>query len=153
MNKKDQYTAAIREIEIRLAKGGDLIADLGNAAAVLKKRFSFFWVGFYIFVHNKLVLGPFQGTPACVFLEPGKGVCWGCVKAKRTIIVPDVHSFPDHIACDPASRSEIAVPVFDKKGAIRAVLDVDSEFVQTFDKVDQQGLENVAKLLAERWNE
>jgi len=153
MDKKDHYTAAEREIKIRLEKGGDLTADLGNTAAVLKKRFSFFWIGFYFFQHNNLVLGPFQGTPACVFLEKGKGVCWACVKKKKTIIVPDVHAFTDHIACDPASRSEIAVPVFDRKGSLRAVLDVDSEHLRAFDEDDRIGLESIAGLLAGCWND
>ncbi|NQT26239.1 GAF domain-containing protein, partial [candidate division KSB1 bacterium] len=113
MDKKAKYIASLREIDIRLEKGGDLIADLGNIAAVLKKRHPFFWVGFYFVQDDQLVLGPFQGTPACVFLEMGDGVCATCAKEKKTIIVPDVHKFPGHVACDPKSKSEIVVPFFD----------------------------------------
>jgi len=105
MTKTEKYIAAIREIEIRLEKGGDLIADLCNVAAVLKKRLAFFWIGFYLLKNNQLVLGPFQGSPACVFLKIGEGVCGTCADQRDTLIVPDVHQFPGHVACDPNSKS------------------------------------------------
>jgi len=147
MTKEDKYIASIREMEIRLAKGGDLVADLGNVAAILKKRQKFFWVGFYFLRDTRLVLGPFQGTPACVFLCVGKGVCGTCVQEKETILVPDVRQFPGHVPCDPSSKSEIAVPVFDRSEQLRAVLDVDSDHYNAFDDIDKRYLEKVARLV------
>ncbi len=126
MTKEENYIAALREIEVRLERGGDLVGDLGNVAAVLKKRLSFFWVGFYFYIENHLILGPFQGTPACVFLSMEKGVCAACVKKKETLLVPDVSQFPGHVPCDVDSKSEIVVPLFDEEGELRGVLDVDS---------------------------
>lgn len=144
MTKSDRYLAAAREIDIRLEKGGDPTADLGNVAAVLKKRLDFFWVGFYFLRGDRLVLGPFQGSPACVFLPMGEGVCGTCAAEGETIVVPDVHAFPGHIACDASSRSEIVVPLFDDKGSLIAVLDVDSDRPNHFDDVDREHLEALA---------
>lgn len=152
MTKQDRYTAAIREIEIRLERGGDLFADLGNVAAVLKKRLEFFWIGFYFFRENHLVLGPFQGTPACVFLSLEKGVCAACAREKKTILVPDVHCFPGHVACDSDSKSELTVPVFDRTGDLMAILDVDSVELNAFDEVDKEQLERIAESLVECWD-
>ncbi len=151
MTRTEKYIAALREIEIRLEKGGDFIADLGNIAAVLKKRLGFFWVGFYLIKDNRLVLGPFQGAPACVFLDIGEGVCGTCVKKKKTLIVPDVHQFPGHVACDPNSKSEMVIPLFDQNQSIRGVLDVDSDRQNDFDEVDQKYLEKIGDLLMPRW--
>ncbi|OVE78882.1 hypothetical protein BVY01_04160 [bacterium I07] len=147
MNKRDNYIAASREIAIRLNNGGDLIADIGNVMAVLKKRLSFYWVGLYFLHGDKLVLGPFQGTPACVFLNLNEGVCAECVRLQRSIVVPDVHLFSGHVACDPLSRSEIVIPVFDKKGLLVGVLDADSKESHFFDEIDRQYLESIAKTL------
>ncbi len=151
MSKQEQYIASLREIGVRLEKGGDLIGDLGNTAAVLKKRLGFFWVGFYFVNGNRLVLGPFQGTPACVFLPFSKGVCGTCASKKQTIIVPDVRAFSGHIACDPDSRSEIAVPVFDSEGRLKAVLDADSNRPDAFDETDRHYLEKVVQTIGSRW--
>lgn len=148
MTKKDQYIASLREMDVRLEKGGDLIADLGNVAAILKKRLGYFWIGFYFIQNARLVLGPFQGTPACVFLTCGMGVCGTCAERQETIVVPDVRAFPDHVACDAKSQSEIVVPVFDRSGALRAVLDVDSDRPDMFDEVDREYLEKVAERVA-----
>jgi len=152
MSKSEKYLACIREIEIRLEKGGDLIADLGNVTAIIKKRLDFFWIGFYLFTNNRLVLGPFQGTPACVFLPMDKGVCGACATRRETIIVENVHEFPGHIACDPNSKSEIVVPVFDSTGNLRAVLDIDNTLVDTFDKIDKENLEKIAKTIQPCWD-
>jgi L-methionine (R)-S-oxide reductase len=151
LTRTEKYIAALREIEIRLEKGGDFIADLGNIAAVLKKRLGFFWVGFYLIKDNRLVLGPFQGSPACVFLDIGEGVCGTCVKKKKTLIVPDVNQFPGHVACDPNSKSEMVIPLFDQNQSIRGVLDVDSNRQNDFDEVDQKYLEKIGELLMPRW--
>ena len=153
MDKKDKYTACQREIKIRLEKGGNLIADLGNVAAVLKKRMDhYFWVGFYFLEYDQLVLGPFQGTPACVFLQKDKGVCAACATQQKTICIPDVHQFPGHVACDPNSQSEIVVPMFDEDDNLRAVLDVDSNELNAFDEIDQTSLEAIADELKSIWN-
>jgi L-methionine (R)-S-oxide reductase len=153
VTKEEKYIASIREIEIRLERGGDLIADLGNVAAVLKKRMGFFWVGFYFYRENHLVLGPFQGTPACVFLAIAKGVCGTCAQKKETILVPDVHRFPGHVACDPNSKSEIVIPLFDASGSLRGVLDADSDVLDAFDDVDKIYLEKIGKLIEPCWDE
>lgn len=152
MNKADRYLACMREMRIRLEKGGNLIADLGNIAAILKKRMDhYFWVGFYFIEDDRLVLGPFQGTPACVFLKKGSGVCGTCASEQKTILVPDVRQFPGHVACDPLSQSEIVVPLFDLKGNLKAVLDVDSSMANAFDQVDQTHLEQIALEIQPLW--
>jgi GAF domain-containing protein len=151
MTKEDRYVAALREIDVRLAKGGDRIADLGNAAAVLRKRLGFFWVGFYLVRGDRLVLGPFQGNPACVFLPFGQGVCGTCAAHRETLVVPDVSAFAGHIACDPDSRSELAVPFFDGAGEVRAVLDVDSDRPDAFDPTDVTYCERLAARFTGLW--
>jgi len=150
MTKSDKYLASFREIEIRLKKNGELISDLGNTAAVLKKRLNYFWIGFYFLKDNRLVLGPFQGTPACVYLSLDSGVCAEAVKRGETVIVENVHEFPGHIACDPNSKSEIVVPIFNDKGEIKAVLDVDDDSFNSFDSVDKEWLEKIAGLFSQR---
>lgn len=144
MTKEEKYIACLREMDIRLQEGGDLIADLGNITAILRKRMDhYFWVGFYFLKENQLVLGPFQGTPACVFLNLETGVCAACAREKKVILVPDVHDFPGHVACDPHSKSEIVVPVFDKESHLFAVLDVDSSEVNAFDEMDERYLKEI----------
>ncbi len=106
----------------------------------------FFWTGFYLVDENKrdeLVVGPYQGTLGCLRIGFGKGVCGAAAATRKTIIVPDVHGFPGHIACDSRSNSEIVVPVFDSSGALASVLDVDSTSFDAFDGVDQAGLEAI----------
>jgi len=151
MTRDEQYAACLREIRVRLDKGGDAVADLGNAAAVLKKRLGFFWIGFYFVRGDRLVLGPFQGAPACVYLPLGQGVCGLCASQKETIIVPDVRRFEGHIACDPDSKSEIAVPLLDGRGNVRAVLDADSDRLDAFDGTDRDRLEEIGRLLQHCW--
>lgn len=151
MTKADQYIAVLREIQVRLEKGGELFADLGNAAAVLKKRLGFDWVGFYFVNGKTLILGPFQGTPACVFIQVGKGVCGTCAVTRKTIVASDVRQFDGYIACDPESRSEIVVPVFGPEENLQAVLDVDSNQLNAFDETDKQYLEQIAGLLKSCW--
>ncbi|HHS13802.1 MAG TPA: GAF domain-containing protein [bacterium] len=153
MSKKDLYVASLREIDIRLEKGGDLIADLGNIAAVLKKRLNYFWIGTYFVRRDHLVLGPFQGTPACVFLPREKGVCASCARQKRTIIVPDVHRYEGHIACDQHSQSEIVIPLLDNQKRIRGVLDLDHSELNAFDETDQKYLEQLSVRIRSLWRE
>ncbi len=123
------------------------IANLANASALLWQEIpDINWVGFYKMEENALILGPFQGKPACIRIEPGRGVCGRAVQTDQTLLVPDVHKFPGHIACDGASRSEIVVPLH-KNGNVWGVLDIDSPTADRFTQADQAGLEQVAGVI------
>ncbi len=122
----------------------DPIANAANLSALLWHGLpDLNWAGFYILRGGELVLGPFQGKPACVRIPMGKGVCGGAAAAKTTLIVPDVHAFPGHIACDSASNAEIVVPLLGPAG-LTGVLDLDSPSVARFDTEDRDGLEALA---------
>ena len=124
-------------------------ANLANASALLWQNLpDINWAGFYKMTDGKLVLGPFQGKPACIIIPVGKGVCGTAVAQDRTQLVADVHEFPGHIACDSASNSEIVVPIF-KNGAVYGVLDIDSPYLSRFTREDQRGLEEIVKILEE----
>ena len=143
MESKDKtYEEAYKQIAGLLEGETDLTAKMANVAALLHETFHFWWTGFYRVSGNELILGPFQGPIACMHIAYGRGVCGGAWKEQRTLVVPDVHQFPGHIACSSASNSEIVVPVFDGDEII-AVLDIDSEHFNTFDEVDQQWLEKI----------
>ena len=134
-----------------LVKTRDPQARMATIAALLYHKFDyFFWCGFYRLVAGDLLVGPYQGPLACQVLARGRGVCWEAVKRGGTVIVPDVHKFPGHIACDSRSLSEIVVPVRDGKGVIVAVLDVDSGKPDQFDRIDADRLERIAALIARR---
>lgn len=124
----------------------DVIANMANVAACIMETFHFWWVGFYRVIDNTLVLGPFQGPLACTRIKRGKGVCGTAWDKAQTIVVEDVEQFPGHIACSSASRSEIVVPIFDRDNNVVAVLDIDSEHLNTFDSTDKKWLEEVARL-------
>jgi GAF domain-containing protein len=126
----------------------DALPNCANAAALLYHTLpDINWAGFYFLRHGELVLGPFQGNAACVRIELGKGVCGTAAQRRETLIVPDVHAFPGHIACDAASRSEIVVPLI-RSGRVLGVLDLDSPIESRFDRDDANGLEALAgKLL------
>jgi len=144
--KKEQYELLTKQIAALLQGEDDIIANMANVSAALKEQFNFWWVGFYLVKDEQLVLGPFQGPVACTRIAYGKGVCGGAWQRQETIIVPDVDAFPGHIACSSLSKSEIVIPLFKDKECI-AVLDVDSEYFDHFDEVDQQHLEEIAKLV------
>ena len=121
------YSLISKEIEALTSDVTDLTANLSNVSALLNMELSDInWVGFYLLKDNELILGPFQGKPACVTIPVGKGVCGTAVSTDSTILVKDVHKFPGHIACDSASNSEIVMPLHDKSGKVVAVLDIDS---------------------------
>ena len=123
------------------------IANLANAsAAIWQAMEDINWAGFYIMEEGKLVLGPFQGKPACIEIPVGKGVCGTAVAEGKTQLVEDVHQFPGHIACDSASNSEIVVPIF-KDGAVWGVLDIDSPKLRRFTQADREGLEQLARIV------
>lgn len=123
------------------------IANLSNAAALLWQELpDINWAGFYKMVDGALVLYPFQGKPACIRIAVGKGVCGTAVAEDKTQLVPDVHKFPGHIACDCASNSEIVVPIH-VNGEIWGVLDIDSPYLDRFSEADREGLEMFVKIL------
>lgn len=125
----------------------DTIANLANASALLYMSLSDInWAGFYLVREGQLVLGPFQGKPACIRIDFGKGVCGNAAADDAAILVPDVHAFPGHIACDAASRSEIVIPVH-HAGRLTAVLDIDSPLRGRFTREDQEGLERFCAVL------
>ena len=125
------------------------IANLANAAALLYQELEDLnWAGFYLMEEGRLVLGPFQGKPACIEIPVGRGVCGTAVQEDRTQLVPDVHLFPGHIACDSDSNSEIVVPLR-VNGQIAGVLDLDSPWPGRFDTEDQRGLEDFAALVSQ----
>ncbi len=147
-DKVERYTALRAEIGAVITGEPNLTARYATAASLLAQAFPdrFFWTGFYVVDPNKpneLVVGPYQGTLGCLRIPFGKGVCGAAAAKRETILVPDVHAFPGHIACDSRSNSEIVTPVFDKSGALAAVLDVDSTQFDAFDAVDQAGLEAI----------
>ncbi len=133
-------------------EGGETLDDIALMAtvnSVLANRFDhYFWTGFYRVCGDRLVVGPYIGTVGCLQIEFGRGVCGTAAATKRTVIVEDVSRFPGHIACDPNSKSEIVVPVFDRGGALIAVLDVDSDRLNAFDAEDAAGLERIVGLFA-----
>lgn len=147
MTKEEQYISLLPQIESLVSGEKDLIANMANIAAVLHDTFGFWWTGFYRVEGNELVLGPFQGPIACTRIPFGKGVCGAAWQQKKTIIVPDVHQFPGHIACSSASNSEIVVPVMRSNNVV-AVLDIDSRDFNSFDSIDQNYLEQIAALVA-----
>ena len=124
------------------------IANLANASALLWGALEDInWAGFYLIEDKKLILGPFQGKPACIEIPIGKGVCGSAVAEGRTLLVPDVHAFPGHIACDSASNSEIVIPLRNELGEIIGVLDIDSPLHGRFTEDDRAGLEEFADIL------
>lgn len=145
MTKEEKYNEAFLSIESLLEAETDVVANMANVSALLKETFGFWWVGFYRVSVDELILGPFQGPIACTRIRKGRGVCGTSWEKEATIVVPDVEEFPGHIACSSASKSEIVVPVW-KEGRIVAVLDIDSEFLNTFDETDKIWLEKICKL-------
>src|SRR6185436_4732830 len=140
-SKDDQYRELALQLASLLAGERDLIANAANFSSVLFHSLpDVNWVGFYFAKDDELVLGPFQGRPACVRIRIGQGVCGAGAASCETVIVPDVHEFPGHIACDSASNSEIVVPLM-KHGILNGVLDLDSPLVGRFDERDAEGLQ------------
>jgi len=124
------------------------VARMSTVVAVLHHKIDyFFWTGFYLLQDGELIVGPYQGPVACILLEKDKGVCWEGINQEKTLVVPDVHKFPGHIACDSRSNSEIVVPLMDSMGKIYGVLDVDSRDYASFDEVDAEWLEKILDLL------
>ena len=144
--KNSLYVQLVEQARALVENEPDEIANMANVAALIHNTFHFWWTGFYRLVGDDLVLGPFQGPIACTRIKRGRGVCGAARERRETVVVPDVEQFPGHIACSSASRSEIVVPVFDSEGNVKAVLDIDSEHLATFDDVDARYLEQIAAL-------
>jgi len=143
---KEKYESLIPQLKALTEDEPDIVANMANVAAALKETFGFFWVGFYRVDGEQLVLGPFQGPVACTRIAYGKGVCGTAWKEGQTLLVPDVDQFPGHIACSSLSRSEIVVPAF-KGDEVCAVLDVDSDRLDTFSETDAVYLQKIVSLL------
>ena len=144
------YRVVAEQLQSLIRAESDWIANLANAAALIFQSLpDLNWAGFYLLKDGELVVGPFQGKVACVRIQIGKGVCGTAAEIRKTVIVPDVHEFPGHIACDSASRSEIVVPVI-RENELIGVLDLDSPSFGRFDDEDAVGLEAVAMVLAEK---
>lgn len=141
----------IEEMKAILEKDLPLITNLSNASSVLNLMDNINWCGFYIAYGETLYLGPFQGDVACTVIPFGKGVCGESAKTKKTIIVPNVLEYPNHIACSSLSRSEIVVPIM-KSDCVLGVIDIDSPIFNRFTDEDKKVLEEVAKLLSEIWS-
>ncbi|MDA1647762.1 GAF domain-containing protein [Bacillus cereus group sp. MYBK71-2] len=146
-SRVQQYETVIKQLDALLTGESNVVANLSNASALLNQFLDRVnWVGFYVTEGNQLVLGPFQGMPACVRIPFGRGVCGVAAETKTTQLVADVHQFPGHIACDSASNSEIVIPII-KDGNVIGVLDIDSPEKNRFDEVDQRYLEKFVETL------
>ena len=148
-SKPDLYRDLARQLAALLAGEADRIANAANMAALIFHGLpDLNWAGFYFRRGAELLLGPFQGKPACVRIPVGRGVCGTAAARAATVLIPDVHEFPGHIACDPDSRSELVVPLVDS-GAVLGVLDLDSPRLARFDESDQEGCEGLVALFVE----
>jgi GAF domain-containing protein len=148
-SKSAGYAQLDEALAALLAGEHDLIANLANTSALLFTTLpQLNWAGFYLLRSpDELVLGPFQGKPACVRIALGRGVCGTAAATRRTVLVPNVHEFPGHIACDSASNSEIVLPLINNNGELLGVLDLDSPVLERFDAIDQEGLERIVRTL------
>lgn len=152
LSKSEQYKTLIPQIKALIQGEVDLTANLANITAALKQTFGWFWVGFYIVKTDELVLGPFQGTIACTRIRYDKGVCGTAWARKESLLVPNVEEFPGHIACSSLSVSEIVIPIYDQRGEVLAVLDVDSDMFDVLDETDIEFLEKIGQVVSEIWN-
>jgi len=149
--KKGRYLRIYRQLKDLLEKTGDNDARMATIVAVLHHKMeTFFWTGFYCLQDGELIVKTYQGPVACQVLEKNTGVCWAGINQEKTIIVPDVHKFPGHIACDSRSKSEIVIPVRDTKDRIIGVLDVDSSLLNAFDQTDAENLERIVDLIFQK---
>ena len=146
-SKPALYDELARELDALLSGEADPVANAANAAAAIFHALpALNWAGFYLLRGNELVLGPFQGRPACVRIPLGKGVCGAAAQRRASVLVPDVAAFPGHIACDTASQSELVVPLLAGDGLL-GVLDLDSPVLARFDTEDQVGCERLARIV------
>lgn len=151
MNKKEKkYQELNQAYKALLGDEKDWLANLANSTAILYNFLDDInWAGFYLWRNEQLILGPFQGKTACVRIQEGRGVCGKAYAQRKIILVKDVHEFPDHIACDPDSRSEIVIPVI-SAGELIAVLDIDSPSLARFDEIDRRYLKEFIDILVDK---
>lgn len=151
-HREKNYETLIKQLQALIEDEKNTIANLSNASALLNQFLDDInWVGFYLWEKDELVLGPFQGLPACIRIPNGKGVCGTAMAENKTLLVANVHEFPGHIACDARSQSEIVIPM--KVGGENfGVLDIDSPILNRFDAVDQKYLEKFVTVLLENIN-
>jgi L-methionine (R)-S-oxide reductase len=146
--KNGRYERIYEQIQGLLAKPGNSLSRMATVVAVLSHKVDyFFWTGFYLLDQGELMVGPYQGPVACQLLAKDTGVCWAAINQEESIIVPDVHKFPGHIACDSRSNSEIVIPVQNAEDQIIGVLDVDSKDFNAFDEIDKLWLEKIVGLI------
>jgi L-methionine (R)-S-oxide reductase len=142
--KAGRYKRMHQQLQELLKDRPNAAACMSTIAAVLHNKMDyFFWTGFYLLDEGELIVGPYQGSLACIKLKKGTGVCWAGINSGKTVVVPDVHHFPGHIACDSRSKSEVVVPVRNGKGTMIGVLDVDSKELNSFDETDVEWLEKL----------
>jgi L-methionine (R)-S-oxide reductase len=148
-NKPELYRDLLRQLSALLAGERDLVANAANTAALIDHGLpDLNWAGFYFRHGTELVLGPFQGKPACVRIPIGTGVCGTAAERAAAVLVADVHEFPGHIACDPNSRSELVIPLVDAD-TVLGVLDLDSPLLARFDEIDREGCEQLAAMFVD----
>ncbi|NPA37893.1 MAG: GAF domain-containing protein [Chlorobi bacterium] len=149
MNKEKKYIRLKEQIEKLIKDVSNPISRMATINSVLHHKMpGFFWTGFYLLDNRgELIVGPYQGTLACMLLEKNKGVCWAGINSKETVIVDDVDNFEGHIACSSLSKSEIVVPIFDKDENITGVMDVDSREKANFDETDKKFLEQIVYMI------
>ncbi len=147
-DKAARYEQFISDFLPYIADEHEEVSVLANTTAALRQAFGWFWIGFYLVRDGQLLLGPFQGDVACYRIRKGRGVCGTAWAEVRTQVVPDVEQFPGHIACSGSSRSEVVVPLTDALGEVRAVLDIDSDTLATFDDTDRHYLEQLCAHLS-----
>jgi L-methionine (R)-S-oxide reductase len=148
MNKAKRYERIFTQIKNQIDKSDDLLANMATISAILHHKMEyFFWTGFYRLIDGQLIVGPYQGPVACIKLAKDKGVCWAAINKAKSFVVADVEQFPEHIACDSRSKSEVVVPVKNSAGEIIAVMDVDSKDLNSFDEIDAEMLEQIVSLL------
>jgi L-methionine (R)-S-oxide reductase len=143
-----RYQRISAQLEPLLLKTKNKVARMSTIASLLRHKMPhFFWTGFYLLHRGELVVGPYQGPLACLVLKKNQGVCWAGVLGRETVVVPDVHKFPGHIACDSRSNSEIVVPLFGARNEVWGVLDVDSREFNAFSEVDREWLEKIVRMI------
>ena len=148
--KQERYQRLKSQIADLLTKCEDTEARMATVIAVLHHKMDyFFWTGFYFLKDDRLIVKMYQGPVACMELKKDTGVCWAGINQRKTILVPDVHAFEGHIACDSRSQSELVVPFFDKNGELLGVLDIDSDQKNAFDEIDVGNLEGILGMIAE----
>jgi len=146
-NVEENYKLMVQTVKAFLTGESNVIANLANASSIINEYVKDInWAGFYLMEEGELVLGPFQGKPACIRIPVGRGVCGTTVEKKETIVVEDVHAFPGHIACDAASNSEIVIPIM-KNDEVFGVLDIDSPRFKRFGELEKKYLEEVVTII------